>query len=240
MYKGKEKSLALIDEVEMFNYELPATEILKQFQEVASNDKLISLLANWKLQNGSGTIALDATPNQQHGTIRNAQSNQNGTGWTTLNGTRCFTFDGLDDYIDTSVPNGAYRTLAAWIRPNSSDDVYFIESVFDSDIPMQYGSGWGLDNGYIKVILDDQCCETNQAVELNKWQHVALTISPTEARLYVNGSLTKTHTYVQGPLTPEPYRIGASKANQLFVDGTISYARIYIPALPAITISAMQ
>lgn len=136
--------------------------------------------------------------------------------------------DSVTKYFQTPVPNQPTATLAAWIKPRSSNDVDWIESVIDADISGQYGTGWGLDNGYIKVILDDQFWFTSVPVVLHRWQHVALTYDESSAKLYVDGVLRESLSYTRSSsITPANYRIGRSHANGLGFKGRIDDVRIY-------------
>jgi glucose/arabinose dehydrogenase/mono/diheme cytochrome c family protein len=152
---------------------------------------------------------------------------ENGPTWTAEG----LAFDGVDDLVRTDVPNGSVRTLAAWIRPETSDPVDFIESVIDTDVPGQYGSGFGLNNGEIVVILDDQFWFTGVPVTLGQWQHVALAFDGRQARLLVDGEPVGTLPYVQGDVTDANYVIGASNANALFFHGELRDVRIFDASL---------
>ncbi|MCB1131771.1 MAG: autotransporter-associated beta strand repeat-containing protein, partial [Verrucomicrobiae bacterium] len=175
------------------------------------------LLAWYKFDETSGTVADDSSPNNSDATL------VNGPAWNS----GALSFDGIDDDVQTPVPNGSVRTLAAWIYPRSSDPVGNIESVFDCDIPGQYGTGWGLSGGFIRVILDNQFWDTGVPVTLNQWQHVALAYDATQARVYVDGTLQATLDYTQGGVTAANFRIGRSNANALFFHGDIRDAKIY-------------
>ena len=77
------------------------------------------------------------------------------------------------------------------------------------------------------MILDDQFWDTGVPVTLNQWQHVALAINATQARVYVNGTLQATLDYSQGAVTSANFRIGRSNANADFFHGYIRDAKIY-------------
>lgn len=175
------------------------------------------LLAWYKFDETSGTSANDSSTNNNDATLINGPTWNSGA----------LSFDGIDDDVQTPVANGSARTLAAWIHPRSSANVANIESVFDCDVPGQYGTGWGLDNGFIRVILDDQFWDTGVPVTLNQWQHVALAFNATQARVYVNGTLRATLDYSQGAVTAANFRIGRSNANDEFFHGDIRDAKIY-------------
>jgi len=179
-------------------------------------------LAWYKFNETSGITAVNTLGSAGNATL------VNGPVWSS----GALSFDGVNDYVQTPVTNGSARTLAAWIYPRSSDNVGLIESVFDCDAPGDYGTGWGLNNGSISVILDDRFWEPGVAVTLNQWQHVCLAFDATQARLYLNGVLQSSLSYTQGAVnTAVTYKIGRSNANTLFFHGDIRDAKIYSRAV---------
>jgi autotransporter-associated beta strand protein len=184
-----------------------------------------SLLAWYKLDETSGTDAADSSGNNNTATL------YNGPVWGTVGGQPALTFDGADDYVQTPVPSGGTRTLSAWIRPHTAMNSSLIYSVFDSDVPGAYGTGWGVANGQIRVILEDQFWDTGISVTLNQWQHGTLAFDATQARFYTNGVLAATLNYFQGSVGTTAYKIGRSHANPLTFDGDLRDARIYNRAL---------
>jgi len=111
--------------------------------------------------------------------------------------------------------------------------VTYIESVFDSDVSGQYGSGWGLNNSQLKAILDNQFWSPDVPVALNDWTHVALAFNKTAASFYTNGVLAASISYAQGSVTAAYYKIGKSNANPLYFHGDVDDARIYCRVLNA-------
>ena len=155
-------------------------------------------------------------------------------------------FDGTSTTAQSGVPNGRVRTLSAWVRPRSSDDVSNYEAVFDSRDERSgstSGSGLGLDNGRWTARLDGLgLWNTNVTATMNEWQHVALAFDGSTATLFINGSQVATRSY-SGPATDadaagKTYRIGYSQTttdtnSRQFFDGEILNARIFDRALVA-------
>ena len=148
------------------------------------------------------------------------------------------TFDGIATTMESGVHNGLARTLQAWIKPKTSDNVSYFEPVFDSNDERtsgRYGTGFGLDNGLIVVRLDGLgLWATGISVELNKWQHVAVAFNGTSVKLYVNGVQRATRSYSANVnnLAGKNYRIGwgqsgSDVATRTFFDGQIYDAEIY-------------
>ena len=154
-------------------------------------------------------------------------------------------FNGTSTTAESGVPNGRVRTLAAWVRPHTSDDVSNYEAILDSGNERNggAGSGLGLDNGRWVARLDGPgLWATNVPATLNRWQHVALACNGGTATLFVNGVQAATRSY-SGPgsdaaASGKCFRVGFSQtsedpATRQFFDGEILNARIHDRALTA-------
>lgn len=141
--------------------------------------------------------------------------------------------------VRTNISNQPTGTLAAWIKPHGSNRVKYMESVIEADLPGQAGSGWGLCDGRLKVILDNEFWQTDLAVAMHEWQHVALTFDAREARIFLDGRLAAIHSYQQGHVSSQRYMIGKSAANALWFQGLIQDARIYDHVLAPQAIEAL-
>jgi hypothetical protein len=154
-------------------------------------------------------------------------------------------FNGTSTTAESGVRNGRVRTLAAWVKPRTSDDVSNYEAVFDSGNERGggAGSGLGLDAGKWVARLDGLgLWATNVSATLNSWQHVALAFNGSTATLFVNGAQVATRSYT-GPAADSAasgkcFRIGYSQtsedtATRQYFDGHILSARIFDRALTA-------
>lgn len=154
-------------------------------------------------------------------------------------------FNGTSTMTESGVRHGRVRTLAAWVKPRTSDDVTNYEAVFDSndELTARQGAGFGLDAGKWVARLDGfGNWATNVSAMLNKWQHVALAFNGSTATLFINGAQVATRSYT-GPASDEAsagkcYRIGFSQtaediATRQFFDGVILNARVHDRALTA-------
>jgi hypothetical protein len=215
-----------LDSVRLHVLELSPEEIRKLAEPPPDDPDLV---AWYRLDEAAGTRIADASGNQRDASLVGTRGELDGA----------MAFDGTSTHIVTPVQNAGELTLSAWIHPRSSDDVAFIESVFDCDVPGQHGTGWGLDAGRFRVILDDRFWETGVPVRIGAWQHVALTFTDRTARLYTNGILAASLAYTRGAVTAANFLIGKSRANALFFDGAIADARIHSRALGAQEVSAV-
>jgi hypothetical protein len=134
-------------------------------------------------------------------------------------GTTPKTFDGTTTMMQSGVRNGSTRTLSAWIKPLSSDNVSTYEPIVDATDEIdagRYGSGIGIDAGVFKVKLDGLgFWTTTVPVTLSQWQHVSVSFNGASARLYVNGVLRASRSYIANlnSLAGKNYRIGFTQAS---------------------------
>jgi hypothetical protein len=136
------------------------------------------------------------------------------------------------------VHNGLVRTIAAWVKPNSSDDVSNYEAIVDSDDERSSstnGSGIGLDAGMFKVRLDGVgLWTTNVSASIGSWQHVAVAFNGSNAIFYVNGVQRATRSYTANvnSLAGQNYRVGFTQtgsdvSTRSYFDGQIYNLQIF-------------
>ena len=188
----------------------------------------------WKMNEGTGTTANDASGNGNPGTL------VNGTAWATGIASNAVNVDGSNDYINmgdkATLEGNATWTFATWINPdtfNTSRDTWLFYK--------QYVLQWGFLSGASRqqsVNIGDgnntilQGATTN-GVQLNAstWTHIAVTYSNSQVKFYVNGALTDTitKTYTMGS---NAKAFSISTSTQSF-DGKLDDVRYYNRALSA-------
>ncbi len=135
-------------------------------------------------------------------------------------------------------------SLAAWIRPDSPNGaiVSRMEDYFEGE-----GYGLFLLDGKVRLHITRRSTdialrlETEQAVAMNRWQHVLMTYDGRRkaagVRIYLDGEPQKLKvlfdelTYPFGP--KEPFRIGAGGGEKLRFRGSIDDVRVFKTALSA-------
>ena len=151
-------------------------------------------------------------------------------------------FDGKRYITAGNSPNLGYEnefTLSAWIYPTADSGVIFSRAT-EGD---QGEVGWGiyLEEGRVRLnlstrVLDDGvAAETVQAIQLNRWQHIAATYdgskTPGGMRVYVDGESLELQALLNlvGNRLPQryPLRIGASGSSKPNFQGNIDDVRIY-------------
>ena len=215
-----------------------------------------SLIAWWKLDEGSGTVASNSVPGSYAGIL----SNMTSAGWVEGKLGSALTFDGADDLVaipqsTALITNGAF-TLSAWVRYPTGVPVegswYSIFSDYERATGIEKGYWLGLGRpsggaGQINFTIGDG--EEPEAVQhwypwtfAKRWIHLAATYDGTAARLCVDGVWS-------GPVTGA---FSAAESENLllgcFSDGTsmgsrwlgeLDDVRIYAAALSSNQVAGM-
>ena len=201
------------------------------------------LQALYTFDDGSGTTLTDSSGNGKNGTINEAvwASGKNGSG---------LKFDGVNDYVSVPLMNNDEISIAAWFYKDSKDTTY-ADAIFggwrwNSDSQLHEGFDLRFYQkspdtiNFIVVTQDNSGYRTTKTAQKNlgnsvgSWYHVVGTYNKTtgEQKLYVNGQLVNTQNHTAGN-TVVPYtmnanmRIGHSRVNNGYFNGTIDDMRIY-------------
>jgi len=140
-------------------------------------------------------------------------------------------FDGANDYVVFGGPAlGRTGTIECWLSLESFPANGNKLLVFNGT-PGANGFGIYIINGVVNVAISGiYSFSSGFTPTLNTLTHYALTVSNTEARLYVNGSLAVERIFTTSspaPLTPiGPLTFGQSVASECF-DGTLDEVRIW-------------
>lgn len=203
----------------------------------------------WKLDENSGTSAVDSSGNGNTGTLFNTPP------WSTGQYGSALTFSGTR-YVAVGAPANlanlysAGMTVMAWIKPISAGAGSQGRIVDKSN----GGAGWSLKmNGATMVqfaasefATTDALRNSGASIALNTWQHVAVTWtgSPTASNIhiYVNGVLSDgTTTNGAGALRDDsarPLTIGNRPVDMARAfDGQIDEVRVYNQVLSAASIA---
>jgi hypothetical protein len=99
-----------------------------------------------------------------------------------------FVFDGRTRIV-TSLRRFAPVTLEAWLRTNDfRSDMFLI----GSDIPNEYGIGFGVKAGYANVEILKGGFLSQQLLEAGQWCHIAVVYGDQETVLFYNGKKVQT------------------------------------------------
>lgn len=205
-------------------------------------DLLSGLIGWWKLDEGAGVSANDASVGSLHdGTI-------SGAAWAAVAGRNslCLQFDGTDDAVDCGAASTLQPTaglsVAAWVRRNGT--IGSFKGLFSSR-KNSAGDGGYLLTGHnvspnrLRWYIDStgsggwSLVETDAAIPDLTWVHVVGTWDGANMRLYIDGAQQSTVTarnniaYAASPTTN--HKIGDYLAG--FWNGWIDDVRIYDRAL---------
>ena len=196
----------VIDQVQIFNYARTPSQIAWDYNHGGP-------IAEWRMNECSGTTIHDESGNGNNGTLNLGSSGQTSAGTCSANANTSWwngrtgkydaslNFDGTDDYTD--IPNVSSLkpqlpiTIAAWIKANS---VSGSGPIFSNDVCTTnnyYGVWLGISDGKLNInfgsggIIDPGSRRTKSStttLATNQWYHVAAIIrGATDMDLYING-----------------------------------------------------
>ncbi len=213
----------------------------------------LGLVGYWTFDEGAGSYAYDASGYGNTGTLTYMNTAGNATsGWnsTACKYGSCLKFDGVDDYV--AVPNSASLnitdaiTAEAWIYPRNwtSNDFRVVGKGNVFWLTKYSSTGF---NPHIRVDNAWQFLSSSTNLDLNQWQHVAITYDSVTRvfKGYKNGveigsvTLSGLSTYKLDSNTNKILIGTESETNPTYpTNGTIDEVRIYNRALSADEIKA--
>lgn len=227
-----------IDEVRIYSTALTAVQIQSLYKAGQSdtvnvmdtNGNLNSGLAGyWKLDEGTGTSAVDSSINGNTGTLTN------GPTWTTGQIGSAVDFEG--NYITASIPSlGTTYTASAWIKSDSvtGNSIFFSHRSTSDISPVAFQLDH-TDADIRFVVRDDAgniaTATYTAALSIGQWTHVVGVRSGNTITLYVNGIAATAASASFGTLTPNSMNIGAAAVGSVtrshFFNGAVDEPRVY-------------
>lgn len=209
------------------------------------DDVFDGLVGRWEFEEGNGTVALDSSVGARVGELV-------GTGWTTggaLGSGSAARFEDAADRIDfgTFDLGGAALTIAAWIQPASfaqmdgrivskatgvqDDDHFWMLSTIAQSGEHRLRARIRTGSPAVTTTL----IADSGSLEIDAWQHVAMTYDGTDLRLFLDGTevgaTAVTGALVTNPLVP--VAAGNQPQGDRPFDGGVDGLRIYDRALSA-------
>ncbi|MCY3017895.1 MAG: alpha-galactosidase [Planctomycetota bacterium] len=195
------------------------------------------LFARWRLDDGTGDVAVDSSGNGHHATLMGGQG---GPTWTKSARGMVLKFDGVDDLVETNtfLPDLTMPfSIALWVNPapaqiehadifgNHGEPFVGISLQQDGKKLNSFGFGFG----------DGKRWQGAGPAQLtaDQWQHVAVVCDGETAILYVAG-VEKSRAPAKGPLAPNPqqnFKLGQGYHSGRYFRGCLSDVRIYPKAL---------
>jgi len=195
----------------------------------------------WKLDEGSGYTAYDASGNGNNGTLTNFDFNQD-SDWTSGKVAGALEFDGVDDAVDVGSKTLLFNaiTVEAWIKPSISPAAKVEFVVYKKSGSYM----WALEHhtvGFLWVLTGADNTKYYNAsgrtgIVVNQWNHLVATQDGTTVNLYINGKLTTTETFTTSPnehTGAGQIIIGNDESNGFPFSGLVDEVRIYDRALSA-------
>src|SRR6266571_5013276 len=203
------------------------------------------LVAHWKLDDGAGTSAADASGNGYTGTL------VNGPVWTTGTINGALDFDGSNDYVNLpNVPSVvAPYSVSLWfypqVLPGGSQQVLL--SLKGSNVYPRFEL---YSNNELLIYAGAEKYRYGARVfsagDLNKWWHVVFVIDSSSSltgwKIYLNGvddsgtTGANSGTYFD---PSSPGKMGSSDGSSLFFNGLIDQVRIYNRALSTAEVTSL-
>jgi hypothetical protein len=215
----------------------PAIANFNYFNFVAVGGGSSGPVGYWKFDEGSGTVAADASGNGNTGTLTN------GTTWTSGKVNGALSFDAFNDYVQVGArPNlvmSNNMTTAAWVFPTGSGGI-IVNKEGEYEVAISGTLQWAVANtnpGWAWV-------DTGFSPPLNQWSHIAIVYDNGVVRSYANGTLVHTFNGSGSISDVDPalndFRIGGRQCCVQYFGGRIDEVRMYNRALSASEIQTLM
>lgn len=203
------------------------------WQRLPSDDNLVGY---WSLDDGSGTVAIDASANSNDGVLTN------GPTWVDGISGKALSFDGVDDYVVADLsPITGDQSLSYWFNINNLVTYAGVGT-------FKYNSNTNSQGFNVVVISDTSLrvsCGTGGAYVFHdftvpsmgtaKWHHVVVTydLSTTTFTLYLDGANIGTWVQALVSSATDKFVIGrwATDWDGYYFDGLIDEIRLYSETL---------
>jgi hypothetical protein len=196
-------------------------------------------IGHWKLDEATGRIASDSSPNANHGTVIGDPNWLPGGGM--LGG--ALDLDGNGDYVKTSptttgldVAPGSF-SVSAWIRPRQTTGVWRAILEYDRTGSNWFGM-WLNSSGGVHLRVGQSVANSTTSVPANEWTLATATYDSTSRQMtvYVDGNPDGTAAQVNGYTAAAAAKLTIGvrgiEENEFF-DGLLDDVRVYDQALTA-------
>ena len=209
-----------------------------------------NLVLHWMFDDGAGQTATDDSGNGLDGTLGGGAGAQaSDPAWTTgITNCSALEFDGSDDYVEIAdtglLDMPSTVTVASWINPDVIPTGGGLRSILSKDENYEYhvrAGGeihyWWTDSGGSAHFINT----TGAGITTGNWHHVAVTYSPGEQKVYVDGVEVGSASHGGSLMTNgDPVHVGQDQFfGGRFFDGVIDDVRIYASVLSQADILAI-
>ena len=190
------------------------------------------LVAQWKLDEGGGTTAMDASGNGNEGTLEDDPEVVDGQFGYALAFDNSRVIIPASDTLTADLFQGSF-TMSAWINPKRTGNTW--QQVFRSVRELDTNDTLFINNdgrlswrGRVGGAWAGGMCETAAGVvPADEWTHAAVTGDETNFRVYVNGSLTQESAFQTTDGENVTYFIGGDTNFGESYSGMVDDLRVY-------------
>ena len=235
----------IVDDFRMYNRIISPAEVMALY-ELGDGRTDPSLVGHWKLDDLSGTTAVDSSTGGNDGTLVNFDSPPALTSSTPTNAG--LVFDGDNDEIqitdDASLDLGQKVTMAAWIY------VTAFPGTGDAGLHQIFGDETGatavmrLSGQRLAFMMEDggfnNATDTATDLSQDQWHHVAVVTDGTNANFYIDGTLSSQVPFTVTPTNASAdWWIGGTSFSGRNFEGRIDDVRVYTRDLSATEVDAL-
>ena len=205
---------------------------------VLASSASAELVGQWKLDDGGGTTAMDASGNGNNGTLEADPTVVDGQFGQALAFDNSRVTIPASDSLTAELFQGSF-TLSAWINPTRTGNTW--QQIFrawkvdgnSNDTLFINNDGTLSWRGRVNAAWAGGMCETAaNVVPAGQWTHVAVTGDGTNFRIYVNGALSQESAFQTTDGTNVTYYIGGNPAGATeSYAGMVDDLRVYNHAL---------
>jgi hypothetical protein len=239
-----------LDQVRIYDTALSSSNVALLYAETSATSSTLNY------PTGAGGIALyefsgnaNDTGGTYNGTATNVLYAFNGTATdvTYENGrfNEAANFNGTSSVISLGTLSplntfGGAQTISVWVKPSSADRESIIGYRQEAS-PYQWNQIEKMSNNTIRFLLGNYS-DSSQfvfnsvgTITLNQWNHIAITVDSTSAKIYINNGTPETQTGTPTPYSnSEPTFIGGDGTYDTdYFTGQIDQVRIFSSALAA-------
>jgi hypothetical protein len=206
-----------------------------------------ALVGHWKLDEGAGSIAADASGNGYTANLLNQP------GWTDGVFGKAVSLDGINDHLrapHAAALNSYPLTVSVWVKTAATG----LHGIVNKYAPGSFNGyqvftdngdlcAWYFRNAANHVWDGSGCTLRTPGYADDEWHHVVFVVDASGGRLYVDGVERASQAWTGVPGAPSTTRkVGFGwypQVTQPYLPGTIDDVRIYARALSAAEVSAL-
>jgi hypothetical protein len=167
------------------------------------------LEANWKFDEGQGSVAKDSSKYGRHALLRSVAWNPSGRSGSSLQ------FDGTGGYAESVGYNGVLgtqeRTLSLWIKTSVQSDMDLISWGMNQlgalwVLSITEGGGRGQPRGPLQLDVGGGWMVGQTSMTDNQWHHIAVVLTKSESprmqdiQIYVDGQIESSKIFSDVPI----------------------------------------